>query len=123
VVCFKEHTTQLAAVCVAPDGKHVVTGSRENILRMWEVETGKVVRNYADHPHGGSWFVSFTRDGKRFLSSGPDGCVRVWDAVTAEPLAVFGGHRAGATSVLGLADSRRAVSTSADKTVRLWALP
>ena len=35
------HTSWVTAVVVTPDGRHVVSGSWDNTLRVWDLESGK----------------------------------------------------------------------------------
>ncbi len=82
--------------------------------------------------------VAFSSDGRRaFSGSGydwelvfgegesarPDNTVRVWDLASGKELAKFEGHSRGVISLAVSSDGRYAVSTSADKTVRVWRLP
>ena len=51
-----------------------------------------------------------------------DCTVRLWDLQTGLQLKEFPGHKDRVESVAFSADGRRAISTSADKSVRVWDL-
>src|SRR5262249_20605488 len=55
----------------SPDGRHVLSAGRDTIVRLWEVETGKQVRQFTGHT-GGVSDVAFTPDGRRAVSGGTD---------------------------------------------------
>ena len=38
------HESRVLAVALTPDGRHIVSGSSDNTLKVWEVETGLEVR-------------------------------------------------------------------------------
>ena len=69
-----------ASVAFTTDGRKVVAGSRERLLRVWDVETGTVRRLESDILLGGSVVVS--SDGKWIASSDGVRAIRVWDVAT-----------------------------------------
>jgi WD40 repeat protein len=72
------------AFCVAfaPDGKTVVSSSRDDKLRFWDSDTGKELRQVKHD--GGVWKLVFSPDGKTFASGGWD--VRLWETATGKLL-------------------------------------
>ena len=59
-------------MAVSPDGKrHRLQRGRQD-GRLWDVETGKQLKEFAGHTEGVHG-VAFSRDGKRLLSAGADG--------------------------------------------------
>lgn len=60
-----------------PDGKHLVTTSANNSVRIWDAATGKQL----------SVEARFSPDGKQVLTASRDGTAQVWDLPTGKPLA------------------------------------
>ena len=64
-------------MAVTPDGKQVVSASKDKTLKVWDLETGRVLRTlegHSDYVMG----VALTPDGKRAVSAG-DRTLKVWD--------------------------------------------
>jgi WD40 repeat protein/serine/threonine protein kinase len=73
---FVGHNAAVYAVDVSPDGKWVVSGSKDTTVRLWEAATGRQVELYSGHK-GAVLGVAFDPRGKRILSCGDS--IRVWD--------------------------------------------
>ena len=67
----------VTAVAVSPDGKYVVSGSRDMTMRLWDVAGGKEILKLGDYTSAIS-SVSISPDCKRIVSGSRD-VVRVWD--------------------------------------------
>jgi WD40 repeat protein/beta-lactamase regulating signal transducer with metallopeptidase domain len=81
---------------VSPDGKHIVSSSFDDTVRVWETGTGREVYRLPSHGHyGGHREVRFTPDSKRFASWGNDMRVYVWDVATGKAVNEFLAHPAG----------------------------
>ncbi|MSV28174.1 MAG: TIR domain-containing protein [Bryobacterales bacterium] len=113
------HTNSVRSVVFSADGRRALSGSDDNTVRLWDVETGRSLRVLEGHS-GGVNSVAFSPDSLRALSGSADKTVRLWDVETGRSLRVLEGHSARVWSVAFSPDSRRALSGSEDKTVRLW---
>jgi WD40 repeat protein/uncharacterized caspase-like protein len=87
---FAGHRDIVRAVAFSPDGKFLLTGSgsissTDNSVRLWNVETGKQVRNVGSHMLQVN-AVAFSPDGKLILSGGFDGQACLWETETGRPL-------------------------------------
>jgi len=115
------HTDRVWSVSVTPDGRRAVSGSSDESLRVWDLESGACVRTLESHSYG-IWSVSVTPDGRCAVSGSGDNTVRVWDLENGECLRTLEGHSDRVCSVCVTPDGWRAVSGSYDKTLRLWDL-
>ena len=108
---------------MTPDGRWAVSGSGDNTLRVWDLESGQCLRTLEGHG-GWVWFVRVTPDGRRAVSGGSrDKTLRMWDLESGRCLRTLEGHSGPVTSVSVTPDGWRVVSSCRrDKTVRVWDL-
>jgi WD40 repeat protein len=97
----------------------VVSGSDDEIVRLWDAVTGAPLQTLKGHS---GWVtpVAFSPDGKMVVSGSRDKTVRLWDAVTGAALQTLEGHSGVVWSVAFSPDGKLVASGSVDKTVRLW---
>lgn len=69
---------------VAPDGRHVVGGTRDGMLRIWDLSDGQGVATLPKHPRP-IVAVAFSPDGTRLLTASEDGLLRVWSQWLPKP--------------------------------------
>jgi WD40 repeat protein len=43
------HSSEVFSVAYSPDGKHIVSGSADKTVKIWDSSTGKVVRVLVCH--------------------------------------------------------------------------
>src|SRR5262249_37459665 len=121
---FKGHKACVYGVAAAPDGKSIASASVDKTVRLWEVESGKELQKFELNSQGGR--VAFSPDGRRLLCAEFDGNVlHLLDIRTGRELRPLIGHRARSNHdtikyVAFTPDSRRALSSGDDGTLRLW---
>jgi WD40 repeat protein len=79
------HATEVQAVAFSPDGRTLLTGSEDGVVRRWQASTGRLL----DSPLRSSEVactLAFGHDEKLVLIGYNDGTVRLWDAITGKPL-------------------------------------
>src|SRR5262245_54815565 len=118
---FPDAIAGISSVAFSPDGKLVLAGCMDNVLRVFELSTGKE-RKLEGHTQQLLGAV-FTPDGKRILSGSYDKTVRLWDVESGKEVCRFFGHDNWVWGVAVSADGKFGLSGILDKTVRLWKLP
>jgi WD40 repeat protein len=114
---FTGHTSY-DSVAYSPDGQRALSGSYDNTLKLWDVNTGAEPRTFTGHT---DWVtsVAFSPDGQRALSGSDDKTMRLWDVNTGGLLRTFTGHTWSVYSVAYSPDGQRALSGSYKK-MKLW---
>ena len=87
---FVGHSAPVRAAVFSPDGKYMLTGSWDNTARLWDVQTGKEVRQFIGHT-ANIWTVEFSPDGRYVLTGSWDETSRLWDAQTGKEIHQFTG--------------------------------
>ncbi|MGF1582350.1 MAG: WD40 repeat domain-containing protein [Gemmataceae bacterium] len=78
---FKGHKNVVYGVAFSPKGKYLVTGSWDKTLKMWDVNSGKVIRTFGG-PSGHKEMVltvDVSPDGRYIASGGQDRQLKIWD--------------------------------------------
>ncbi len=71
------HTNSVVSVAFSPDGQHIISGSRDNLVKVWSVSARKEVASLAGHTNFLS-SVAFSPDGQHIVSGSGDELVKVW---------------------------------------------
>jgi WD40 repeat protein len=115
------HKGPILATTFSPEGQRVLTFSRDQTLRTWEIPTGKATATLTLLGHDGPIrSARFSPDRRQLVTAGEDRTARVWDVATGKELAVLRGHEDLVTHARFSPDGRHVLTTSADKTARLW---
>ena len=118
---FRGHTDGVSSVAFSPNGRRVVSGSRDCTIRIWDTGTGELIAGPFEGHTYAVWAVAFSPDGTRVVSGSEDHTIRMWDTKAGELVAgPFEGHTYAVLSVAFSPDGRRVVSGSRDRTIRIW---
>src|SRR5260221_209745 len=115
------HSGPVICLSYSPNGRHVVSGSYDNTIRIWDTKTGVAVGEPLTGHIQSVRSVAYSPDGRHIVSGSADNAIRIWDAKTGgavgEPLK---GHAKSVSSVAYSPDGRHIVSGSEDNTIRIW---
>ncbi len=117
-----ESESKILCVAFSPDDRLALSGSSAGSIRLWDVQTAKVIHRldwHTDRVHS----VAFSPDGRWGVSGSSDHTVRLWHLETGKEVRRFQGHTADVRCVLFSPDGKLVLSTSRDKTARLWRVP
>lgn len=117
-------TDRVNAVAFSPDGKQLATGSGEpsrgGELKLWDVATGQLVRDFPKVHSDAVLSLEFSPDGKLLASGAADKMARVTDVATGKVVRNFEGHTHHVLGVSWSADGRTLATAGADGMVKVW---
>lgn len=103
----------------APDNKTLAVAGYDRIIRIWDTDTLKPVRELKDHSDT-VYGVAFSPDGKLLASASADRAVKVWDPATGKRLYTLGDPTDWVYALAWHPDGKRLAAAGVDKSVRVW---
>jgi WD40 repeat protein len=111
------------AVAISPNGHKIAGGAWDGRIRLWDLDTGKLLQTLK----GGSdpiYSVAFKPPHEETLiSGGKNGAIRLWDLRTEKLMRTLTGHSGNVQSLAISPNGQTLVTSSPDKTVRIWRSP
>jgi WD40 repeat protein len=115
------------AVAFSPDGKLLATGcgepSRSGQIKLWDAQTGKLIREIKDAHSDTVLSLEFSPDGMLIASGSSDRFAKVFDVESGKLVKTFEGHSDHVTGVSWRADGRSLATSGADNQVKFWDIP
>jgi WD40 repeat protein/serine/threonine protein kinase len=113
------HDHEVEHAAFSPDGRRIVTASKDHTARVWDASTGEAVTPPLRHGHI-VLKAAFSPDGHRVVTASHDATARVWDARSGQPVSPALPHRSAVQDVSFSPDGRRVVTAGTDGVARVW---
>jgi serine/threonine protein kinase/sugar lactone lactonase YvrE len=116
---FDTKNEQVERLALSPNGALLAGSSRQGVVRVWELATGRLVHELRGHKET-VWFVAFSADGKQLASAGQDGTARVWDVAGGRETKTISGPQGAVWSAAFSPDGRLLLTGGEDGVARIW---
>ena len=113
------HSNSVNSVALSPDGRTLASGSRDNTIKLWDVQTQREIATLTGHSTF-LWSVAFSPDGRTIASGSYNKTIKLWDVQTRREISTLRGHSASVSSVAFSPYGRTLASGSSDRTIKLW---
>ena len=112
------HTDSVTCLVFSPDKTSLVSGSNDKTVKLWDLQTGGVVKTFHGH-YSWVYSVSISADHTMIASGSKDNAVRLWNIQTGKCHRVIG-QQSGVTCVrFSPTNPQHLISVTNDK-LRHW---
>ncbi len=124
---IEAHKISVFTIQYSPDGRYLVSGSRDAHIKIWIVEKDYTLyESIVAHMFAINHLV-YSPDGKHFVTCSMDKSIKVWDAETFQLLKVIdkarhAGHGTSVNRLLWTNHNNLLVSASDDRSISIWDL-
>lgn len=110
----------LWTIAFSPNNKHVISGSNDGKISMYNVETGK--SEHVLDPQNGKFTLSlaYSPDGKYIASGALDGIINIFDVEAGKVVQTLEGHAMSVRSLCFSPDSQMLLTASDDRHMKLY---
>lgn len=111
------HSDNVAAIAFSADSKNLISGSRDKTIKVWDVNSKKLVRTLAIKSEG---VTAIATNQQIVAAADIDDSVKIWNFKTGKLLLTFNAHSLPVEAVAISPNGKLVVSGSDDRTIKIW---
>jgi WD40 repeat protein len=121
---LKGHSNWVTALAFSADGEHLISGSWDHSVKLWDVATGRALNTIASKVTGIE-ASALSHDGRLIAAEDSSDGIRIWSATTGKEVRVIKGDKppwdeSWVYSIAFSPDDSLLAAALDGKTVRLW---
>ena len=114
-------------VCYHPNGKYLLSGSRDACLNVWDIENEYALIHHIPAHNYAIYSIVFSPDKKFFATGSRDKTIKIWDAENFDLLlridkAQLQGHTHSVNKLFWSDFNNYLISTGDDKAIMVWGI-
>jgi WD40 repeat protein len=134
-------TNGINTAIFSPDGKTIITAAGDNTAKLWDVESGKLIRSFSDQinsnrkdkkkgkknienqfkGHSGPVIsASFSTDGNSILTVSKDRTAKLWEVSSGKVLHTFSGLNWLNPIAIFSPDNKNIITVTNDRKIKKW---
>ena len=113
------HSDSLYAADISPDGKFVATGSYDQAIILWDLNTGEMLNTLTGH-NGPVYDLEYHPTMPLLASASGDRTVKLWDVTTGKRLDTFNEPEKEQYTASFSPDGKQLAAAGVDRRIRLW---
>lgn len=116
---IQAHKMAINSVDISVNGKYIVTGAKDKTIKVWETQTGNLLRTLEDHNNSIN-ALAISPDGQYIASGSQDTNINIWELLTGNLVEELRGHKKSVEVVFFSPDGKCLLSSGKDSSVKIW---
>ncbi len=117
IAVLNGHYNTVTSLAFSGDGDKLISGGKDNNIRIWDSYSGKQVDLLNAHKDD---VTSISVSSRNILSADTRGELILWDITTGKPLKNFIAHTKNISSVQFTENGKRFISAGKDQKIKVW---
>ncbi|MDJ1182963.1 WD40 repeat domain-containing protein [Roseofilum casamattae] len=117
---LSDHPTA-SAIAISPDGTLLATGGRDKAIRVWELETGKLIKTLQSDS-GAIASLAIAEDNQTIVSGSGDRMVRIWNLNSDNRPKLLKGHEDYTVSSVVISSNGEQIISGSLNEINYWDL-
>lgn len=113
------HADTVLCVRFSPDGKTLASSGADRMIKLWDVETGKLIKTLEGHTHHVT-AIAWNVNGRELASGSADASVKIWNVESGKASRTIGGLKTEVTDLVYVGRDNRIGIVSGDSYFRVY---
>ena len=113
------HLRKLNTAQFTPDGKKIVTSADDEIIIIWNAETGMIMDTLEGHVSQIK-SAKISPDGTKIVTASEDRTAKIWNIKTGKLIHSLNEHKDEVSSAEFNSDNTKIITASNDETIKVW---